>query len=61
MNLLHFGFQVKDIERAMQVYDELLGIKWDPVVEHATRDMLVDGVHRPSRVKVTHEIGRAHV
>ena len=54
MNLLHFGLKVKDIERAMQAYGDLLGIKWDPVVEHSAADMLIDGVHGPSRVKVTH-------
>lgn len=54
MDLLHFGFKVKDIERAMQAYGDLLGIQWDPVVEHHAADMVVDGVHGPSRVKVTH-------
>ena len=37
MNLLHFGFKVKDIERAMHAYGDLLGIKWDPVSNTAQR------------------------
>jgi hypothetical protein len=38
----------------MSAYGELLGIEWDPVVEHCTDDMVVDGNHGSSRVKVTH-------
>ena len=54
MDLLHFGFKVKDIDRAMSAYGDLLGIQWDPVVEHSADDMVVDGYHAPSRVRVTH-------
>ena len=34
MRLLHFGFKVHDIERTMQAYSEIAGVRWDPVVEY---------------------------
>ena len=34
MNLLHFGFKVKDIARSTALYADLFGIVWDPIHEY---------------------------
>jgi len=52
MRLLHFGFKVHDIERAMQGYEEVAGIRWDPVREYEQPPR--EGETKPNRTKVTH-------
>lgn len=51
MRLLHFGFKVHDIERTMRAYEELAGLKWDPVVEH-----VIPAGESEHRARVTHAI-----
>ena len=53
MNLLHFGFQVKDIARSTSLYADLFGIVWDPIREYDV-PVVVDGEARRNRSYVTH-------
>jgi catechol 2,3-dioxygenase-like lactoylglutathione lyase family enzyme len=53
MNLLHFGFKVKDISRSTALYAELFGIVWDPIREYDV-PVTVDGEARRNRSYVTH-------
>ena len=53
MNLLHFGFKVKDIARSTALYADLFGIVWDPVREYDV-PVTVDGETRRNRSLVTH-------
>ena len=52
MKLLHFGFQVHDIERTTQAYRELFGLEWEPVKEYALPPR--EGEEGASRTKVSH-------
>lgn len=52
MRLLHFGFKVHDIERTMRAYEDLVGIKWDPIAEHVQPPSC--GRRGPQRSRVTH-------
>jgi catechol 2,3-dioxygenase-like lactoylglutathione lyase family enzyme len=38
MDLLHFGFAVRDIETTSQAYRELFGVAWDPIVRYVLPD-----------------------
>ena len=53
MNLLHFGFKVKDIARSTALYADLFGIVWDPILEYDV-PVTVDGEARRNRSYVTH-------
>ena len=53
MNLLHFGYKVKDIEQATRAYAELFGIVWDPIREYDV-PVTVDGKPGRNRSYVTH-------
>ena len=53
MNLLHFGFKVKDIARSTALYADLFGIVWDPIREYDV-PVTVDGQARRNRSYVTH-------
>jgi len=53
MNLLHFGFKVKDIARSTALYADLFGIVWDPIREYDV-PVTVDGAARRNRSLVTH-------
>jgi catechol 2,3-dioxygenase-like lactoylglutathione lyase family enzyme len=53
MNLLHFGFKVKDIARTSAIYADLFGIVWDPIREYDV-PVVVDGQARRNRSYVTH-------
>lgn len=53
LKLLHFGFAVHDIDKTMAAYRDLFGIRWEPVVEHAT-SVTAGGERHAGRVKVTH-------
>jgi hypothetical protein len=53
MNLLHFGFKVKDIAQSSALYAELFGIVWDPIREYDV-PVMVDGQARRNRSYVTH-------
>jgi catechol 2,3-dioxygenase-like lactoylglutathione lyase family enzyme len=53
MNLLHFGFKVKDIARSSAIYADLFGIVWDPIREYDV-PVVVDGQAKRNRSYVTH-------
>ena len=53
MNLLHFGFKVKDIARSTALYADLFGIAWEPIREYDV-PVSVDGEARRNRSLVTH-------
>jgi hypothetical protein len=53
MNLLHFGFKVKDVAQSSALYAELFGIVWDPIREYDV-PVMVGGQARRNRAYVTH-------
>jgi len=38
MDLLHFGFAVRDIETTSQAYRDLFGVAWDPIARYVLPD-----------------------
>jgi len=53
MNLLHFGFKVKDIARSTALYADLFGIVWEPIREYDV-PVTLDGERGRNRSLVTH-------
>jgi catechol 2,3-dioxygenase-like lactoylglutathione lyase family enzyme len=53
MNLLHFGFKVRDIARSTALYADLFGIVWEPIREYDV-PVTADGEARRNRSLVTH-------
>ena len=53
MNLLHFGFKVRDIAQSTTIYADLFGITWDPIREYDV-PVTANGEVRRHRSYVTH-------
>lgn len=51
---LHFGFKVKNIHESVKTYGDLLGIKWDPIIEFQTEEQDLLGKQTPLRIYLTH-------